>query len=395
MISNKKKMWLTRAAALAVAGGLFLTLANMAHLDRAAAQATSQDNAAPSAALQKAMQNLQNAMRTQSMKIKAILGSHGLGEVIADPALRQKLGPKILPHMQVVIVKFDNFMKQFPQEADMIRDVSYHQLGLMELLGDKTAANTIAAAQHSKNPKIAFAARLAALEVRWHRSGANAAAEAKILDHVQTLVKEDPANDDLTAVLLGFMHDGPVDPAIAARIKKIVTTELKGPYALALQQQENAQQTMADKLNNLKNKPMTIQGTEVDGKPFNSANWKGKVVLVDFWATWCGPCRASLPHVESLYKKYHSKGLDIVSVSNDNSDSALKAFLKSHPQMSWPQLFDAKHPGWSPMAANFGISGIPTQFVIDRQGVLRHIIVGNSPDLAAKLTGDIQPLLKK
>ncbi len=117
-------------------------------------------------------------------------------------------------------------------------------------------------------------------------------------------------------------------------------------------------------------------------------------VLVDFWATWCGPCRASLPHVESLYKKYHSKGLDIVSVSNDNSVKALKAFLKAHPQMSWPQLFDAKHPGWSPMATSFGISGIPTQFVIDRGGVLRHIIVGYSPNLAAKLTADIRPLLK-
>jgi thiol-disulfide isomerase/thioredoxin len=396
MLSNKKKIGLMRAAALAVAGGLFLTLANIAHLDRASAQqATSQSSSAPSAALQKAMQKLQHDMTAQSAKMKAILGNHGLGDVIADPALRQKLAPKILPLMQVIIDKFDGFMKQFPQEAGMIRDVKYHQLGLMVLLGDKTAANTIAAAQHSKNPKIAFAARLAALEVRWHRSNANAAAESKILDHVQTLVKEDPTNDDLTAVLLGFMHSGPVDPTIAARIKKIVTTELKGPYALALQQQENAQQTMQDKLNSLKNKPMTIKGTEVDGQSFNSANWKGKVVLVDFWATWCGPCRASLPHVEGLYKKYHGKGLDIVSVSNDNSVSALKAYLKSHPQMSWPQIFDAKHPGWSPLAANFGISGIPTQFVIDRQGILRHIIVGYSPDLAAKLTGDIQPLLKK
>ncbi len=391
--SKNKKTWLTRLVAAAVAGGLFLTLANLSHINQAAAQTTAQT--APAAkGMEKAMQSLQDAMNAQSMKMKAILGNNGLGDVIADPALRAKLAPKILPHMQIIIDKFDAFIKQYPQAAGMIRDVKYHELALMELLGDQSATKAIAAGQKSHNPKVAFAAKLADLEVQWHQSGTNSAGESKILDQVQQLVKQEPANDDLTAVLLGFLQSGPVAPTIQARIKKIVTTELKGPYALALQQQENSQKSMEKKLDSLKDKPMVIDGTQVDGKPFNSANWKGKVVLVDFWATWCGPCRASLPHVESLYKKYHSKGLDIVSVSNDNSVKALKAFLKAHPQMSWPQLFDAKHPGWSPMATSFGISGIPTQFVIDRGGVLRHIIVGYSPNLAAKLTADIRPLLK-
>ncbi len=393
MNSKNKKTWLTRLVAAAVAGGLFLTLANLSHINQAAAQTTAQT--APAAkGMEKAMQSLQDAMNAQSMKMKAILGNNGLGDVIADPALRAKLAPKILPHMQIIIDKFDAFIKHYPQAAGMIRDVKYHELALMELLGDQSATKAIAAGQKSHNPKVAFAAKLADLEVQWHQSGTNSASESKILDQVQQLVKQEPANDDLTAVLLGFLQSGPVAPTIQARIKKIVTTELKGPYALALQQQENSQKSMEKKLDSLKDKPMVIDGTQVDGKPFNSANWKGKVVLVDFWATWCGPCRASLPHVESLYKKYHSKGLDIVSVSNDNSVKALKAFLKAHPQMSWPQLFDAKHPGWSPMATSFGISGIPTQFVIDRGGVLRHIIVGYSPNLAAKLTADIRPLLK-
>ncbi len=394
VISRNKKTWLARLAAVAVAGGLFFTLSNLAHLDRAAAAPTGQAAPAVSKGLEKAMHKLQEAMNAQSMKMKDILGNHGLGEVITDPVLRAKIAPKILPHMQVIIDQFDAFMKSYPKAAGMIRDVKYHELALMDLLGDPSAKNAIVAGQKSKDANVAFAAKLADLEVQWHRSGTSTAKESAILDQIQKLVKADPTNDDLTAVLLGFMQSGPVAPTIQARLKKIVTTELKGPYALALQKRENTQKAMQDKLTSLKNKPVVIHGTQVDGKPFNSTQWKGKVVLVDFWATWCGPCRASLPHVESLYKKYHAKGLDIVSVSNDNSVKTLKAFLKAHPKMSWPQLFDAQHPGWSPLAADFGISGIPTQFVIDRQGILRHIVVGYSPNLAAKLTADIQPLLK-
>ena len=394
MISVNKKTWLTRLAAAAVAGGLFLTLSNLAHLDRAAAAPTGQAAPAAPKGLEKAMQKLQDAMNAQSMTMKGILGNHNLGQVIADPALRATLAPKILPHMQAIIGQFDAFMKAYPQAAGMIRDVKYHELALMELLGDPSAKNAIVTGQKSQDANVAFSAKLADLEVQWHRSGTSTAKQSAILDHIQKLVKADPTNDDLTAVLLGFMQSGPLAPTIEARVKKIVTTELKGPYALALQKQETAQSAMQDKLASLKNKPMVIDGTQVDGKPFNSTQWKGKVVLVDFWATWCGPCRASLPHVESLYQKYHAKGLDIVSVSNDNSEKALKAYLKAHPKMAWPQLFDAQHPGWSPLAADFGISGIPTQFVIDRQGVLRHIVVGYSPNLAAKLTADIQPLLK-
>src|SRR5688572_15539552 len=83
--------------------------------------------------------------------------------------------------------------------------------------------------------------------------------------------------------------------------------------------------------------------TDLDGKPLSIANYKGKVVLIDFWATWCGPCIAELPTVLAAYKKYHSKGFEIIGISLDRPDSLqkLKDFAKEH-DMPWPQFYDGK-----------------------------------------------------
>ena len=114
---------------------------------------------------------------------------------------------------------------------------------------------------------------------------------------------------------------------------------------------------------------MPIDGMTLDGQPFDSERYRGKVVLVDFWATWCGYCIAEFPHVRKMLEKYHEQGFEVIGISTDDDLDALREYLDKNP-LGWTCLVDQKleEAGRTRMAVQYGVQAIPEMILLDRDG---------------------------
>jgi peroxiredoxin len=187
--------------------------------------------------------------------------------------------------------------------------------------------------------------------------------EAAGIESMRSALKQFPTNSLIYTMLVAVAQR-----STGERQKELATEILNAPGALP------GAKTLAEHI--LKGtkpyqvgKPLDIRFSALDGREVDLAKLRGKVVLVEFWSTTCGPCLAEMPAEKAAYQKLHGQGFEVVGISLDDKESALRHFIKEK-DLPWPQHFDGK--GWENLfAVRYGIFGIPTTWLVDKQGQLR------------------------
>ncbi len=286
--------------------------------------------------------------------------------------------------------KARDFYSRFPQHenAAEARQQEYNLLSMAVQLG---ATNRIAQLQKLESEKLTdpSLSENDKLELRIQQlqrtaladKGTNRVAALSELDKgVRALQTQFPSRSEPAALALSVAENW-LEENEPARSRALANDLLKGA---AEPEVKEAARGLLKKLDRL-GQPLQLKFTALDGRETDLEKLKGKVVLVDFWATWCRPCMAELPNVKAAYEQLHPKGFEIIGISFDQDKAALEGTV-AREKVSWPQYFEV-NPESHKLGEHFGVSSIPSMWLVDKKGVLRDL------NAREKLAAKVEKLL--
>jgi thiol-disulfide isomerase/thioredoxin len=245
-------------------------------------------------------------------------------------------------------------------------------------LGDVQARTIYEKAAAGEGPDTAIAQAILA-GADYLEAGADAAGQGKAITRLAEAYKTVDADAPLQEVPIIFSKDPPaaeVRDQLAAFLAADTHSRFSKFMADSMVTHAKAAATL--------NQPMTLEETLLDGSKFSSSDWKGKVILVDFWTTSCVPCVAQMADIRKIYAALHPKGLEVVGFSRDGSPQLVEKFLEQQPAMPWPQIF--RLAKLDPAIQVNLEGGFPTTFLIDRKGILRSVHAGVDANLGADIS---------
>jgi thiol-disulfide isomerase/thioredoxin len=301
----------------------------------------------------------------------------------ATPPTKEERAKFFMPYLLALEDKAKDFYARFPKDAHALdaRKQEFEVAALALQLGATNQQARLDAAEKSllSDPALTendrFGIRRTDIDraAEAKQSEGQAAAIAEYEKGVRALQKEFPNRPEVMQMLIQVARGS--DPSKA----RLLLQEIASSTA---PDEVKDQATGELKRLDAVGKPVDLQFTAVDGREVDLAKLKGKVVLIDFWATWCTPCVGEIPHVKEAYDKLHSQGFEIVGISLDKEKDSLTRFVGEH-KMEWPQFFDGLY--WqNKFARQFGIESIPAMWLLDKKGVLRD--VNARADLSGKVT---------